>query len=132
GESRDEEAAGCRFPCLGTEPQGEVMLLPSRRTFLQTAAAAVASLFLPRGVRAEKRAGSFWFLHAATGEAWAVDDPVAWSLDNAGQPILERASEGLRKLTPEEHQRITRPVAGRCRRTLLALPAGTVDLLRRG
>lgn len=71
------------------------MSFPTRRTFLQAAAAAIASLFLPRGVRAEKRAGAFWFLHAATGETWAVDDPVAWSLENAGQPILERASEGV-------------------------------------
>ncbi len=102
------------------------MSFPTRRTFLQTVAATVASLFLPRGVRAEKRAGSFWFLHAATGEAWAVDDPVAWSLENAGQPILERASEGLLKLTPADEQRIIRLVVRRCRLNLLELRPGRV------
>ena len=101
------------------------MSFPTRRTFLQTVAAVVASLFLPRGVRVEKRAGSFWFLHAATGEAWAVDDPVAWSLENAGQPILERASEGLLKLTPANDQRIIRLVR-RCRLNLLELRPGRV------
>ena len=102
------------------------MSFPTRRTFLQTVAAAVASLFLPRGVRAEKRAGSFWFLHAATGEAWAVDDPVTWALANARQPILERASAGLRKLTPADDQRIIRLVVRRCRLNLLELRPGRV------
>jgi hypothetical protein len=49
------------------------MSTPIRRTFLQTAVAAAASLFLPRGVRAGRTS---WFLHAPTGESWAVDDPV--------------------------------------------------------
>jgi len=71
------------------------MPLPSRRTFLQTAVAAVASFFLPRGLRAGESSRAFWFLHAATGEAWPVDDPVAWALENARQPILERARERL-------------------------------------
>jgi len=104
------------------------MSFPTRRTFLQTVAATVASLFLPRGVRAEKRAGSFWFLHAATGEAWAVDDPVAWSLENAQQPILERASAGLRKLTPADDQRIIRLVVRRCRLNLLERRPGRVGV----
>jgi len=97
------------------------MSFSTRRTFLQTALAAAASLFLPRAVCAEKRAGSFWFLHAATGEAWAVDDPVAWSLENAQQPILERASAGLRKLTPADDQRIIRLVTRRCRLNLIEI-----------
>jgi hypothetical protein len=97
------------------------MSFPTRRTFLQTALAAAASLFLPRTVRAESRSKSFWFLHAATGESWAVDDPVAWSLGNARQPIFERASAGLLKLTPADGQRIIRLVTRRCRLNLLEL-----------
>src|SRR5947209_15844694 len=108
GESRDEEAVWCRFRFLGTEPQGVVMPLPSRRTFLQTAVAAVASFFLPRGLRAGASSRAFWFLHTPTGESWAVDDPVAWSLENAGQPILERARERLVTLDAADPQRLIR------------------------
>ena len=44
------------------------MSFPSRRTFLQTAVAAVASFFLPRGLRAGENSRSFWFLaHAHRG-----------------------------------------------------------------
>jgi hypothetical protein len=46
------------------------------RTFLQTAVAATASLLLPRFLLT--RGDSFWFLHMPSGEAWSVDDPVAW------------------------------------------------------
>lgn len=53
---------------------------------------------------------SFWFLHTPTGESWPVDDPVAWALENARQPILERAREGLLKLTPSDDQHIIRLV----------------------
>ena len=68
---------------------------PTRRTFLQTALAAAASLCLPRFLRARAKPRSFWFLHTASGESWAVDDPVVWSLEKARQPILERARERL-------------------------------------
>ena len=50
----------------------------TRRTFLQTAVAAVASFLLPRGLRAEGRA-RFWFLHTETGDSWPVTDPVTWA-----------------------------------------------------
>jgi hypothetical protein len=50
-----------------------------------------------------------------------VDDPVTWALGNAGQPIMERASAGLRKLTSADGQRITRLVVRRCRLNLLEL-----------
>ena len=91
------------------------MSFPTRRTFLQIALAAAASLFLPRFLFAGGNPRSFWFLHAPTGETWPVADPVAWSLENARQPILERASAGLLKLTPADGQRITRLVTRRCR-----------------
>jgi hypothetical protein len=100
------------------------MPFPTRRTFLQTTLAAAASLFLPRFLLS--RGNSFWFLHAPTGEAWAVDDPVAWALENAGQPILERASAGLGKLTPADDQRIVRLVTRRCKLNLIELHPGQV------
>ncbi len=101
------------------------MPFPSRRTFLQTAVAAVASFFLPRGLRAEGRA-RFWFLHTETGDSWSVTDPVTWALANAQQPILERASAGLRKLTPADGQRIIRLVTRRCGLNLIEIRPGWV------
>ena len=98
----------------------------SRRTFLQTAVAGVASFILPRGLRAEESPRAFWFLHTPTGESWAVDDPVGWALENAQQPILARASKGLLNLTPADDQRIIRVVVRRCRLNLLELRAGQV------
>jgi hypothetical protein len=100
------------------------MPFPTRRTFLQTALAAAASLLLPRFLLA--RGNSFWFLHAATGESWAVDDPVAWALGNARQPILERARERLVTLDAADPQRVMRLVVRRCQLNLLELRPGQV------
>ena len=52
------------------------MSFPTRRTFLQTAVAAAASLLLPRILLSKRNPRSFWFLHTPTGESWSVDDPV--------------------------------------------------------
>jgi hypothetical protein len=101
------------------------MPAPTRRTFLQTVAAAIASFFLPRGLRAERRA-SFWILHTETGEWWSVTDPVGWTLANSKQPILARASAGLRTLTPADDQRITRLVVRRCKLNLIEVRAERV------
>jgi hypothetical protein len=97
----------------------------SRRTFLKTVAAALASFLLPRSLRAEGRP-RFWFIHTETGAFWPVVDPVVWCLDNARQPILERASAGLLKLTPADGQRIIRLVTRRCKLNLLELRPGRV------
>jgi hypothetical protein len=102
------------------------MSFSTRRTFLQTALAAAASLFLPRFLLT--RGNSFWFLHTSTGECWAVDDPVAWSLDNALQPILERARERLVTLNAADPQRVIRVVVRRCRLNLLELRPGRVTV----
>src|SRR5262245_36819108 len=85
------------------------MLTPNRRTFLRTAAAAIASFLLPRSLRAEG-GPVLWFLHTPTGKSWAVDDPVAWCLENARQPILERARERLVTLDAANPQRVVRLV----------------------
>lgn len=99
---------------------------PSRRGFLQASAAALASIFLPKGLFAGKPNKSFWFLQADTGDSWPVADPVGWSLENARQPVLERATEGLLMLTPEDDDRIIRLVTRRCRLNLLELQSGRV------
>ena len=91
------------------------MPLPTRRTFLQTALAAAASLLLPSGLLARRNSRPFWFLHTPTGESWAVDDPVAWALENARQPILQRARERLVTLDATDPQRVIRLVTRRCR-----------------
>jgi hypothetical protein len=46
---------------------------------------------------------------------------VAWALENRSQPILERATAGLLKLTEREGDRIIRLVVRRCRLSLLEL-----------
>lgn len=92
---------------------------PSRRQLLQTAAAALASLILPQGLFAGKPDKPFWFIHTETGESWPVADPVPWSLENADQPTLQRAREGLLKLTTSDGERIIRLVTRRCKLNLL-------------
>ncbi len=94
---------------------------PNRRDFLQTTAAAIAALILPRSLFARNPSMSFWFIHADTGASWPVADPVAWCLANARQPILERAAEGLSKLTASDGERVVRLVVRRCRLNLLEL-----------
>jgi hypothetical protein len=65
-------------------------------------------------------------LHAATGESWAVDDPVAWALGNARRPILERARERLVTLDAADPQRVIRLVVRPCQLSLLELRPGRV------
>jgi hypothetical protein len=114
------DAVWCRLHFFGTEPEIS-MSFPSRRSFLQIAFSAIASFFLPRVLFAGGKSRSFWFLHIPTGETWAVDDPLAWCLANARQPILERASKGLQKLTPADDQRIVRLVVRRCKLNLIEI-----------
>src|SRR5262245_38152171 len=102
------------------------MFTLNRRTFLQTVLAPATSLFLPRFLFARRNPRSFWFLHMPTGEARAVDDPVAWALANAGQPILERARERLVTLDAADPQRVIRVVVRRCALNLLELRPGRI------
>lgn len=62
---------------------------------------------------------SLHFLHVDSYKDWPVADPVLWSLENAHKPILERAAEGLSKLTVNDGDRIIRLVVRRCSLTLL-------------
>ena len=98
--------------------------MTNRRQFLQTITAA--SLLLPKGLLARSPEQTFHFIHVDTLNSWPVTDPVAWCLENADQPILERASERLVKLTPEDAVRIIRPVVRRCSLNLLEIHPGQV------
>jgi hypothetical protein len=69
---------------------------------------------------------SFWFLHAPTGQAWAVDDPVAWALEHARRSVLERARARLVTLDAADPQRAIRLVVRRCKLNLLELRPGRV------
>ena len=94
---------------------------PSRRDLLKITAAAIAALILPKSLFATNPGKSFWFIHSDTGASWPVADPVQWSLENARQPILERASERLLTLTPSDGERIIRLVVRRCGLNLIEL-----------
>ena len=95
-----------------------------RRHFLQSTAAALAALILPRSIFARKPDHSFHFIHTDTLTSWPVADPVQWSLQNAHQPILERAAVGLGKLTTNDGDRIMRLVVRRCGLNLIELQPG--------
>jgi len=88
--------------------------MTNRREFLQTTAATITgSLILPTTLFAPP-SPNFHFLHADSCKDWPVPNPVSWSLQNAHQPILARAADGLGKLTPDEADRIIRLVLRRC------------------
>lgn len=100
--------------------------MQSRRDLLKSAAAAIASLILPRSLFARNADNRFHFIHADSCNSWPVADPVAWILENRRQPILERAAEGLGKLTASDSDRIVRLVVRRCGLNLLEVHADQV------
>lgn len=66
--------------------------------------------------------GQFWFLNCTSGESWPVHDPVAWCLDNASQPLLERARQRLITLgLHDDPQRILNVVLRRCDLNLIEI-----------
>lgn len=91
-----------------------------RRHFLKSTAAAIAALILPKSIFARTPA-PYFFLHTDTLNSWPISDPVSWSLAHAHHPILERAAEGLRKLTASDGDRIVRLVVRRCGLNLIEL-----------
>jgi hypothetical protein len=98
-----------------------IIAKPSRRGFLQYAGATLASFILPKSLWAKGNEKASWFVHAVTGASWEVTDPAQWSLANAGLPVLDRASEGLRHLTPNDGDRIIRLVTRRCGLNLIEI-----------
>ena len=87
--------------------------MPTRRDLLKTTAVAAASCILPKKLFATP-SSNFHFLHAESLNSWPVPNPVRWSLQNAHEPILARAADGLKKLTPDDADRIIRLVLRRC------------------
>ena len=55
-----------------------------------------------------------------------MNNPVAWSLENARQPILERARERLVALDTADPQRVIRLVVRRCYLNLIEIQPGQV------
>jgi hypothetical protein len=100
----------------------------SRREFLRATAATLSSFLMPPGLRAGADDKSPWHFIAFEGDSWPVADPVAWCLENALQPTLERASEGLRTLTSADGERVIRLVVRRCHLNLIEIHPGRVDV----
>lgn len=97
----------------------------NRRNFLQTSGTIAASLIVPGNLQFGEAEKSF-FLHAVTLNSWHVVDPIQWCMQNAREPILERASEGLKNLTSNDADRIIRLVVRRCSLNLLELKSEQV------
>ena len=96
------------------------------RYFLQSTAAIAASLLLLQETLRQEPDQAFHFIHVDTLNSWSVAEPVRWALENADQPILERASERLAKLTPNDGDRIIRLVVRRCRLNLVEVQSKQV------
>lgn len=99
--------------------------MTNRREFFQTIAAIAGSLILPKVVFATPD-HRFHFIHADSCNLWPVADPIQWSLENAHEPILARAAEGLGKLTVSDGDRIIRLVVRRCSLNFIELQSGRV------
>ena len=102
------------------------LLISSRRNFIRSTAAALASAFFHWNFFSRKPDESFWFLHADTGASWEIPDPVEWPLANVNLPVLVRASEGLGKLTTQDGDRILRLVTRRCGLNLIEQSPGII------
>ena len=123
----------------------------TRRQFLGTTAALAAVGTAPVASRSGPiDPPAFRFLHTAAGRAWEVDDPVARCLRHAGgpipvsggsalrgntsffshaaEPMLRRAVERLRPLTPADGRRVIR----RCGLNLLEVRTDRVRVHHRG
>lgn len=93
-----------------------------RRDFLKALAAASLPLSLVRGTGSCSES----FLLCSTGDYWPVHDPVAWALENAQQPILERAKLGLSRLSVMDSTRVVRLVTRRCKLNVLEVESNRV------
>jgi hypothetical protein len=95
--------------------------MPTRRDLLKSVAATLTAWLLPHRLFATPHAHRFHFIKIDPNHSWPVSDPVAWALKNQGQPILERAAEGLAKLTVNYRNRVVRLIVRRCDLKLLEL-----------
>lgn len=100
--------------------------MPTRRDLLKSVAATLTAWLLPHRLFAKTTDPRFHFLQIVPNHSWPVTDPVLWALENQGDPILERAAEGLAKLTANDGERVVRLLVRRCGLNLLELRPGTV------
>lgn len=100
--------------------------MPTRRDILKSVAATLSAWLLPHRLFATSADPRFHFIQIDTQHSWPVADPVEWALENRRQPILERAADGLAKLTEDDGDRIIRLVVRRCGLNLLELRPGMV------
>ncbi len=100
--------------------------MPNRRDILKSVAATLSAWLLPHRLFATSFDPRFHLIQIDTQHSWPVTDPVLWALQNRGQPILERAAEGLAKLTESDGEQVVRLVVRRCGLNLLELRPGTV------
>ena len=101
--------------------------MPTRRDLLKTTATIAGSMLLPQSIFATP-SSSFHFIHTDTLNHWPIANPVQWSLQNAHEPILARAAEGLGKLTECDGDRIIRLVVRRCSLNLLEVQRNQVHV----
>ena len=100
--------------------------MPIRRDILKSVAATLTAWLLPHRLFATPHAHRFHFIKIDPNHSWPVADPVLWALENRDQPILERAAEGLAKLTEDDGVRVLRLVVRRCGLNLLEIHPGMV------
>jgi len=101
--------------------------MTNRREFLQSTAAITGSFILPTSLFATPPS-NFHFLHVDSYKDWPVPNPITWSLQNKYEPILERAADGLSKLTHNDADRIIRLVLRRCSLNLLEVQGSQVHV----
>lgn len=95
--------------------------MPTRRDILKSVAATLTAWLLPHRLFATPHNPRFHFIQIDSQHSWPTADPVTWALENRHQPILERAADGLVKLTEDDGERIVRLVVRRCGLNLLDL-----------
>ena len=105
--------------------------MPTRRDLLKTTAVAAASCILPKNPLATP-SSNFHFIHTDTLYSKPVADPVSWTLQNANEPILARASDGLDKLTHNDTDRIIQLILRRCSLNLLEVHGNRLQIHDRG
>ncbi len=87
--------------------------MTNRREFLQASAAIAGASFVPHNLSASPTP-THHFIHTNTLNSWPITNPAQWCLDHKHETILERAFDGLCKLTEEDSDRIIRLAVRRC------------------
>jgi len=102
--------------------------MPTRRDILKSVAATLTAWLLPHRLFATSADPRFHFIQIDSQRSFPTADPVTWALKNRRQPILERAADGLAKLSPDDGDRIFRLLVRRCGLNLLELQRNHVNV----